>query len=354
MDFPAFEHARWLAEAWRHGAPAHNLGASGLLPDDPLDGLPAGAEAQDVGHLDLNAGTDLRDATAGHLGLGAGQVRITGGTSAANTAVIAASVSPGDHVVCERPTYMPLPQLAQGLGAKITWVDTLDGVEPDAFEDACTDRTRLILVTSPNNPTGHAADEATLRALGDVASAHGAHVLADQVYRELTDHPLGAAVHDAVVSTGGLNKCWGAPGLRIGWAAGAPEAMARVEEAHRILALAPPSFGTRMALALLAQAYRRRALLDARLAQTHAIYEAWCDDTGIGPQHGALVAFPAMEGDSMALARSLLDAGILTVPGDLFGRPGHLRIGLGIPPDALEAGLEALAQHLARPAAQRF
>lgn len=344
MAFPPFDHAALLAKAWEGGPPRHDLGGSGLVVP-PWHGR--GLFALDPAWLDPGS---LRpdDALPARLALHAGHdgVLVTNGTSGANLAVIGALLRPGDRVVCERPTYMPLPRLAAAAGADVAWVDREPGtwrLDPAAVATAIDARTRLVLLTSPNNPTGAVSSAADLRRIGDAAAAVGAHVLVDQVFRELTDHPLAAREHGACITTAGLNKCWGAPGLRIGWALAAPDVLPAVANAFQTQLLAPSPPGTRVARRLLDHGAACRAALEQRVAATHERYRAWCQEAGVrhDPVPGALTAFPPLaighEG-----AHRLLRQGVLVLPGDSFGAPGHVRIGLGGPPAALEAALEAL------------
>lgn len=341
MNFPPFEHGAWLARAWRHGAPKHNLGASGF--QNPLvRELLAGVQPDDVALLDLNAGPELAAAIAKRHGLSPDHVLVTHGTSGANTTVLATLIEPGCNVVAERPTYTPLAALAEGFGAEVRCVERGDAWDVDAVAAACDARTVAILCTSPNNPTGRPLAASDLQRLGDIAQQHGALVLVDQVYRELTDHALGAALHPAIVSTAGMNKCWGAAGLRIGWLVAAPEWVAKFRATASLLHLAPATFGMRMALHLLDHEAACRGVLETHLEGAHAIYRkhgpAW-------PEPMGLTAFiPVAE--SQAPAERLLDAGILTVPGELFGAPGHVRIGFGVPHDDLDRALAAFVSNL--------
>ncbi len=344
MEFRPFEHAALLGEAWRRGPPSHNLGASAFVPDDPLHGLPRELVPEDVAMFDLHVQTAYRDAVAGHLGVDADMVRPTAGTSAANTAVIAAALRPGSRVVTEMPSYAPLWQAAEGFGGRIEPVqrDAAGALDVDALIGAIDGETSLVLLTSPHNPTGDVASDAALLQIAEAAAEVGATVLVDQVYRELTDQSIAATLHPAIVSTGSLNKCWGAPGLRAGWAVGEPGRMGAIEEVHRILSLGPSSPGTRLGVALIAQRDERRRQLEARLAATHPIYEAWARTHGLDARHGALTAFPKLDVDTRALHERAAGRGILLLPGEVFGRPGHVRIGLGIAPGPLQAGLDAL------------
>ncbi|MGB1585611.1 MAG: pyridoxal phosphate-dependent aminotransferase [Thermoplasmatota archaeon] len=340
MDFPPFEHAQWLAQAWRHGPPKHNLGSSGFA--HPLAAAYATAEPDDVTLIDLDAGHHLRDRIAARHQLAPEQVQVTAGTSAANTAVLAALIRPGCNVVSERPTYTPLAQIAHAFGAEIRWIDRGEPWDLDAVADACDDATAAILCTSPGNPTGRPLDAATLRRLGDIAASVGARVLVDQVYRELTEHPLGAAVHPAIISTAGMNKCWGGAGLRVGWMIG--NDLEPMRRAAQLLHLAPSTFGMRVAGQMLDNEPAFQQELQRHLDAVHPVYDAWADSMGADRATG-LVAFAPMP-DSLATAKRLLRDGVLTVPGDLFMGPGHVRIGLGVGADELAASLDALSSGL--------
>lgn len=346
MKFPPFEHAAWLARAWEGTPPQHNLASSGF--DSPvLAELLDGVHRDDLHHMDLSAGIELRHRIAQRHGLDGAQVRVTSGTTLANTAILMLSITPGCNVVCERPTYAPMAALAQGLGAQVRWVDRGAVWDLDAVAAACDDDTAAIICTSPNNPTGHSLSAADFDALGDIAQRHGAIVLADQVYRELTDHTLGATVHPAVLSTSGLNKCWGAGGLRIGWAVSTPEWANRIEEMQRLLATAPSAYGLRMAHHLLDHEARCKDALATHLDGAHRIYADWARGMGLDETALGLTAFPAIDAD----ADALLAQGIAAVPGALFHKPGHLRIGFGVAHAPLQSALEALGSALS---AQRF
>ncbi len=346
VEFPPFLHAQLLAKGWAHGAPEFNLGASAFVNEDPLEGLPTQIDAADVALFDLHAATAWRDAVAHHLGLPDEAVRATAGTTAANTAVIMHAFKPGCNVVCERPYYAPMPHTAQGLGAEVRFVDRDEDGQLDVEKvvAAMDDKTALVMLTSPNNPTGAVTRSAKLVELAKAAADVGALVLVDQVYRELTDHALAAGLHPALVSTGSLNKCWGAPGLRAGWAAGDAEVMAAVEEIHRTLSLGASSSGTRLGVALLGLAEPRRRALEVRLAKNHAIYTAWCSENSLEPALGILTAFPKVPvEDTWAFAEQALGDGLLLIPGECFGRGGHIRIGLGVPTAQLRPALDALS-----------
>ncbi len=361
VSFPAFEHARFLGAA--HATVQHNLGSSafaappwqqragGNLPSPPPSDF-------DAGDLHLVPDEGFRAALANHLGVQVDRVEPTAGTTSANLSVFLDRCKPGTTVVVERPTYQPLAAVPQGLGAEVRFVDRRPGdwrLHPDDVADAADQHTALIVLASPNNPTGAVASPDDLRAFGEIAEQSDALVLVDQVYRELTDHPV-AALHDRIVSTGGFNKCWGAAGLRVGWLVAHEDRIAGLAEIHRHASLAPPPWGEALAHALLQHQGACRRELEARLAKNHATYTQWLqtgpleDQPHNRPPPWGLTAFADVGvADTYALAHHLLKHGILVIPGEFFGKPGRVRIGLGGDPAALPAALDALGAQLAAP-----
>lgn len=372
MQFPAFDHAVFLDRAWKGGAPTHNIGSSSFIGGSWTGrGLPALPTDFDSHTVNLSAQADLRAALARHVGTSEDRVFAAAGTSGGNLATMLWAFRPGCNFVVERPVYSQLAATARGLGAEVRYVDrdspdTPAGrkspwrLDPEKVAAACDDDTALIVLASPNNPTQAAASEDDLRALADIAERHDAHVLVDQVYRELTDDPLAAPLHDRLITTAGFNKSWGLPGIRIGWLTARPDLVEALHNVHMQTVMAPNTPFEAVAVELLAMADTCRAQLEARLAQTHPIYRDWVDDTpGVedpAPRH--ITAFPSLpvgrEGTAAFCERIARDPGVVLVPGDYFhwpGRPGangrgNARIGLGGPPEQLQAGLAALADLL--------
>lgn len=354
MEFPAFEHATFLDRAWKH-RPRHNLGSSSFIGGSwQARGLPALPQDFDSQKVNLSAEDDLRTALSRHVGVAADRVFASAGTSAANLATMLWAFRPGCNFVVERPFYAPLAATAQGVGADVRFVDRRREEEwrlhPDDVAAATDDDTALVVLASPSNPTQAVASAADLRAFAAVADEHGCHVLVDQVYRELTDHPIAAQLHDRLITTAGFNKSWGIPGIRIGWLAARADVAHAVHNVHMQTVMAPSTPFETVAARLLALAAKCRRQLEDRLAQTVPVYRDWLAATpvvdDVEPHH--LTAFPRLPvADTKAFCeRIAADAGVVVVPGEYFGRSGLARIGLGGDADALSAGLEALARCL--------
>ena len=134
----------------------------------------------------------------------------------------------GDHVISMFPAYQSLYEVARAEGCRVTpWRLKHDGkrwqVDFDELESLICENTKLIVVNTPNNPTGFTFNEDELRRLCGIAEKHGIYIFADEVYRGLDfdgkRKPWVADLYDKAVSLGVLSKAYGLPGLRIGWVA---------------------------------------------------------------------------------------------------------------------------------------
>lgn len=246
----------------RHGAPVDLDLASTVIADQ------AGARAIAGSTTDSSRGTasypdctSLAARLAAEAGIGPARVLVTAGADEALERAFRAMLAPGDEVVLTTPTFEMLPRYARLIGAVIREVAWETGPLPvQAIGDATTDRTRLIVVVSPNNPTGTVASLEELRAVTDAAPA--ALLLVDLAYVEFAaSDPTEALLREprvAVVRT--FSKAWGLPGIRIGWAAGPAEVIEWMRTVGNPYTVSTPS----VALA-------ERALDSARAARAATI-----------------------------------------------------------------------------------
>lgn len=165
----------------------------------------------------------------------------THGTSGANHLAISAIVEPGDHVISVKPTYQQLYSIPKALGAQVDILHLRreNRYLPDLEElrSMVTDRTRLICINNPDNPTGALLDGETLRAIVEVARKNDAWLHCDEVYRHLnqTDEYAESVVdlYDKGVTTSSMSKVWSLAGIRLGWCVTKDEQLRRDLLSHR-------------------------------------------------------------------------------------------------------------------------
>ena len=247
----------------------------------PIDLDLAGTESGDGGPLGRYPDTaPLQRLLADHLGIGTDRVLVTAGADDALDRIFRAMLAPGREVVLTTPTFEMLPRFARVTGATLVEVPW-DGesLPVDALVQAITPDTTLIVIVSPNNPTGAVASLADLRRVADAAPR--ALLAVDLAYVEFAD--LDPTVDllqlpNAVV-TRTFSKAWGLPGIRVGWAAGPARVIGWLRSAGNPYAVAAPS------LALATQAFEDAvAARDARVAAARASRDqlrACLDDVGL-------------------------------------------------------------------------
>jgi len=186
----------------------------------------------DPGRLPLRYGfhkgrPDLRGYLAEQYpGLSSEHIIVTSGASEANFAIIAAVAKPGDHIIVEHPNYTSMYEVPRSLGCNVSLLHLKfeDQFKPDIDElsNMITPTTKLVSLTHPNNPTGSMISEQDLRDIIDIVEAHDIYLLFDETYRELEFQkplPPAASLSPKVISISSMSKCYGLPGIRIGWAA---------------------------------------------------------------------------------------------------------------------------------------
>jgi aspartate/methionine/tyrosine aminotransferase len=232
--------APYLEWAKTRAAAEFDLAGSNILACR-LDDLPGAREAIAFSGANEDGYPPLMEAIAARYGTRASQITTASGTSGANFLVYAALLSAGDDALVERPGYDPLLGAARLFGARTVRFDrTFESgfaLDPDRVRRAITPRTKLIVVTHPHNPTGVAADAAALSEVGRIAEQHGAHVLVDEVYLDVT--PLAssrAAIRgDVFVTTSSLTKSYGLSSLRCGWVIASEALTYRLRRARDIV-----------------------------------------------------------------------------------------------------------------------
>jgi hypothetical protein len=300
----------------------------------------------------------LVDALAERIGVEPRSIVTAAGTSFANHLAMAALVNPGDEVLIEHPTYEPLLSLARYLGAQVKRFPRLFEqsfqVAPENIERNISSRTRLIVITNLNNPSGVLTDETTMAAVGEIARKVGARVLVDEVYLEAffeTRPKTAFLLGPEFVTTSSLTKAFGLSGLRCGWIVAEPELTRRMWLLNDLFASTPVHVGERLSVIALAQieglAREAAARLDRNRALVNQFLELRDDLETVRPA-GGTVFFPRLRiGDTdrfCTLLREKYETSV--VPGRFFEMPSHFRLGIGGDSATLASGLERLDQAL--------
>ncbi|MEU8613409.1 histidinol-phosphate transaminase [Actinoplanes sp. NPDC048791] len=237
---PAYVPGRSVADLARELGIAEAIKlASNEVPFGPLPGVPeAVAAAMTQSHRYPDMGVlELRDRLAERYGVSPDRIVTGCGSVALAEHLAKATCLPGDEIVYSWRSFEAYPIISAGVGATSIRVPNTPGHGHDlaAMAEAITDRTRLVLVCSPNNPTGTSVRKAELDRFLDAVPSDVLVVL-DEAYREfVTDDqvPDGLVTYGDrpnVVVLRTLSKAWGLAGLRIGYLVAQPEVAAAIRK----------------------------------------------------------------------------------------------------------------------------
>jgi aspartate aminotransferase len=268
-------------------------------------------------------------------------VLVTNGAKQALYTALQALVGPGDEVLIPGPCWVTFPEAVKLAGAEPVLVPTRRGrPDPAAFERMLNARTKLLLLNSPNNPTGAVYDESELTALMELAARRGLWVVSDEAYASLVydgrkhvpPASLGPKAAERTLTLRTFSKSHSMTGFRLGFMAGPREAVAAAGRIHGHVTGNVCTFVQHGGLAALGvgDAEERRAALQKRRDLAYALGALHFDC--LEPQGGLFLWADAkrhLKGatpDTNALARRLLEAGVAVLPGSACGQEGFLRI----------------------------
>jgi aspartate/methionine/tyrosine aminotransferase len=352
-----------------------DIAESGIFPmstRDLLDLIPAEEREAELDRLlDLRLGyseacgsEELRGLIAAtYENTSPDEILVTTGAIEANFLLFNELLSAGDRVVIVNPAYQQLHSVAGAIGCDVAlWSLRRDNgfhFDLDDLRALATPGTRLIVINTPNNPTGAMLSEQQLQEIYCLAEELDAWVLSDEAYRWL-DLPGSASLAAPMrnlgpraISTGTFSKPFGLPGLRTGWMAAPADVVQRCWGLRDYISLSPGKLND--ALAVLAFRHRDQITERTReiVAQNLPFAEQWfaenADLVSWSPPQGGILALMKyeLEMPSLALANHLAEEySVMLAPGSAFGYEGYLRIGVGTTPHLFAEGLRQTARCL--------
>ncbi len=293
-------------------------------------------------------------------------VLITAGTAEANFLAISQLVQPGDEMIVDVPDWPQPLVLAEAIGAKVRRLrrHEADGWRFDLaqLEELITDRTRLIFICNPNNPTGSVLETHEIERIVVMAARVGAYVLCDEVYADLEwrGDPTPRIVNDYErgISTGSVSKVLGLQGLRTGWLVCREpqvvfDALVLRENTSEIMNIMGEAIAD---IALRAERYKS-ALRGARQDGQHNLHliDAFIRaQPGLSWQHpqAGLIGLCRLDlpidGDTIAEKLFQPPYSTFVLSGSAYGLPQYVRMGAGGGEQAaLQLGLERFGELLA-------
>jgi len=368
MKFPSFDLER--IQSIYENSVEINLTESGIEPLS-LKELMNPKEIEELINLPLGygytQGTPLLRQRISNLYEGADEnnVLVTSGSSEAIFLSAVLTVSKGNRVVMMTPNYLSFNGVAEALGADVDYVP-LQKKEKwewdlDCLDEAVSNKTKVISICNPNNPTGSILNLEQMLKIVEIADRVGAYLLVDEVYigaelgTKQTKSFLG--MYEKTIVTSGLSKSYAHPGLRIGWIVSEKSI---VEEAWAIkdyTTIASSSLSQHIAAKVLEPETisklrsRTKELLNKNLETFSKWVLPFSNHLSfLKPEAGgfAFVEYD-MDINSTDLVHDLRkNEGVFIVPGDSFGMDRYFRIGLGHESTGFSKGLDLLSKGLTR------
>lgn len=287
-------------------------------------------------------------------------ITVVPGLTTGQLLVYLAILDPGDEIIVFDPYYPPYPHLASMVGARVVHISTLPTFQPDLamVEAAITDKTKVIVINSPNNPSGAVYPEDTLRGMAAIAERHGLLLISDEIYEHFayeTKHFSVGSIYPNTITMNGFSKEYAMTGWRVGYIHGPQDIIDAINELQQYVVMSSSSIAQHAAFAALSQKpeklaekYRgKRELVLTRLKS--AGYE-------VEGAQGAFYVFFKAPGDltDLEFVERAAAHNLILVPGRAFSQfHGYVRLSYGASMHDLRRGLDVmdrLAAELLQPA----
>jgi aspartate aminotransferase len=295
------------------------------------------------------------------------QIQVSGGAKLVLYNIIMATINPGEEVLIPAPYWLSYPEMVRLAEGRPVILETTEAsrfkITPDQLEAAITPRSRILILSTPSNPTGVMYTPAELAALARVVVERDLLVISDEIYEKLTygDVPhrsigsLGDEILARTITVNGFSKAYAMTGWRIGYAAGPKEVIeaANVVQSHSLSnvttfaqygAIAALE-GDQSVIETMRRAFAKR--LDVIYDGIRAISGLTC----VRPD-GAFYVFPSIESTGLGsrefCERLMEEEGVAVVPGLAFGSDRHIRFSYATDDATIEKGIERLRRFVSR------
>lgn len=273
------------------------------------------------------------------------EIIITVGGSEGIDIGIRGLINPGDEVLIVEPCfvcYAPLVTLMGGIPVTVETKEEDDfRLTPQALREKITDKTKLLILPFPNNPTGAVMDRESLKAVADVIRDTNIMVMSDEIYSELTysDEPHTSIIQidgmaERTLYVNGFSKAYSMTGWRMGYICGSAPIITQILKIHQFEIMSSPSISQYASI----EALRSCDKDIRRMADEYNIRRRWLvgalNEMGLHcfEPKGAFYVFPSIKSTGLSsedfCERLLFEHNVAVVPGDAFGKcgEGYVRI----------------------------
>lgn len=290
--------------------------------------------------------------------------------------IFQALINPGDQVLLPTPAWVSYPDQIYLNGGEPVFVPCREEegfrLNPEALEAAITPRSRILVLNSPNNPTGAVITQKALEGIGEIVLKHGLLVISDEIYEKIVydNHrstsiaTLDPRLKDSTIIVNGVSKTYSMTGWRIGYAAGPRDIIQAMDSIQSQTTSNPTSISQKAAAFALSSGDKFfEPMLSAYGKRRESVVESLNQVHGISCKRpdGAFYAFPNISGllgksyrghpllNVYELAEFFLDVARVTiVPGAPFGNDHHMRMSFAASLSVLQGGVERIQEAVSR------
>ena len=291
---------------------------------------------------------------------------ITVGGSEGIDMALRAMINPGDEVIIPQPSYVSYEPCAILADAKPVIINLKNENEfrltAGELEEAITEKTKLLILPFPNNPTGAIMEREDLEAIREVILKHDIYVLSDEIYAELTykgEHVSIASLpgmKERTIVINGFSKSYAMTGWRLGYACGPANIIAQMTKIHQFAIMCAPTTSQYAAIEALKNGDEDVSSMCEAYNQRRRFLMSEFEKMGLPcfEPYGAFYVFPCIKEFKMTseecATRLLEEEKVAVVPGTAFGDcgEGFLRISYAYSIENLKLALERIADFIAR------
>lgn len=267
------------------------------------------------------------------------EILVTVGSSEALDIAIRTIVNPGDEIIVIEPSYVSYAPIIELAGGKVVTIQALANfdfkLQPEQLEKVITDKTKGIIICSPNNPTGTVLNRRDLEKIAEVIVKHNLLVLSDEIYSEISyDESFTSMVsipgmQERTILMNGFSKGFAMTGWRLGFACGPSEIIQGMLKVHQYSIMCAPTMSQFAAIEALKNGQEQvRKMVQSYNDRRHYIVNEF-NEMGLSCHlpGGAFYVFPDISSTGLSseefAEKLLIDEQVAVVPGSVFGKGGE-------------------------------
>ncbi len=271
------------------------------------------------------------------------QTIVTVGGSEAIDIFLRSVIEPGDEVLIPEPSfvcYKPITQLCGGVAVPVlTTAEHKFKLTANALQKAITEKTKVLVLPYPNNPTGGIMTREDLEEIAEIIIKHDIMVLSDEIYAELTygrKHISIAEIdgmYERTMIVSGFSKAYAMTGWRLGYACGHPDIISQMTKVHQYGIMSAPTTAQYAAIEALRNGDKDIEVMREEYNDRRKIIVTGFNNMGLDcfEPEGAFYAFPSIKSTGLSsndfCEKLLYDMKVAVIPGNAFGEcgEGHIR-----------------------------